>query len=229
MRAAAYLRVSTDEQALNGISLTVQEKSIRALCLAKRWHLKSVIRDEASGKNLDRPGMKRLQDIIQRRKVDVIVIYKLDRLSRALFDLLDLLKMIQKARVEFASVTESFDTTSAMGRAFLQIAGVFSELERGMIAERTTAALRERRSRLEVYGRTPYGFLRVDKRLVPHEDELQVVREMRIWRDDEASFHSIARRLNERHVPTKHGKGQWHGPMVRYILRNPIYEQVKEG
>lgn len=156
------------------------------------------------------------------------MIYKLDRLSRSLFDLLDLLRVIKNARVEVATVTESYDTTSALGRAFLQIAGVFSELERGMIAERTTAALHERRSRLEVYGRIPYGFRGVDKRLVPDEVELQIVRQIHTSHDEGASFHGIARRLNEQHVPTKNGKGQWHGPMIRYILRNPIYAQVME-
>ena len=129
-RAIGYVRVSTEEQAREGISIEAQKERITALATAKGWNLIKIIEDAGySGKNLNRPGAKALLDICRKTEVDVVIVYKLDRITRKQKDLWYLLEEIFEAnRVDFVSVTEAFDTTTAAGKAFLGMLGVFAQL-----------------------------------------------------------------------------------------------------
>jgi site-specific DNA recombinase len=159
-KAIGYIRVSTDEQAREGISLDAQAERIRALALAKGWDLQAIIEDKGfSGKNLERPGMRELIKDCKHRKADIAIVYKVDRLTRKQKDLWHLLEdVFDRNGVGLVSVTEPFDTTAAIGKAFLGMLGVFAQLERDMISERTIEALREKKRQREWVGRRPVGF-----------------------------------------------------------------------
>ncbi len=125
-RAVGYIRVSTKEQAREGISLEAQSERIKALAVAKGWVLQGMIQDRGySGKDLNRPGV---QDLIRRCEagdVDVVIVYKVDRLTRNQKHLWQFLEdVLEPQGVGFISVSEPFDTTTATGKAFLGMLGV---------------------------------------------------------------------------------------------------------
>ena len=141
MRAIGYVRVSTDKQAEDGVSLEVQEVKIRAMAVVQGAELLDLIVDGGeSAKNLVRPGMERLLTLVNERKVDTVIIAKLDRLTRSVKDLCGLLELFEKRNVALISVAESLDTGSAAGRLVITIMAAVSEWERLTIGERTKAA-----------------------------------------------------------------------------------------
>jgi site-specific DNA recombinase len=174
-RAIGYVRVSTDEQAREGISLDAQTERIRALAVAKDWDLAAIIEDRGfSGKNLERPGMGELIKSCKHKRADIVIVYKVDRMTRKQKDLWHLLEdVFDKNEVGLVSVTEPFDTTQAVGKAFLGMLGVFAQLERDMISERTVEALREKKRQREWVGRRPTGFQIDEKRL---EEDPEAIR-----------------------------------------------------
>lgn len=159
--AIGYVRVSTEEQAREGVSIGAQEERIRAMATAKGWTLGEVISDPGfSGKNLSRPGVTRLIERCQKGDISAVIVYKVDRLTRKQKDLWFLLEEVfEKNEVGFLSVTEAFDTTTAAGKAFLGMLGVFAQLERDLVSERTREGLRHKKKMGEWIGRTPAGFI----------------------------------------------------------------------
>lgn len=198
IRAIGYVRVSTEEQAREGISIEAQEERIRALATAKGWDLAEIIRDPGySGKNLSRPGMKRLIDSCRRGTANVVIVYKVDRLTRRQKDLWYLLEdVFYKNQVGFVSVTEAFDSTTAAGTAFLGMIGVFAQLERDLVSERTREALIHKKTKGEWVGRQPTGF-RMDEggRLEADPDSLKMIARAKRLRREGASYGDISRAL----------------------------------
>src|SRR5699024_2103123 len=137
MRVALYLRVSTKEQTEN-YSLPNQEEKLTAFCKAKDWDIFDIYSDGGfSGADTDRPDLQRMLNDIKQKKIDAVMVYKLDRLSRSQRDTLELIEdHFLKNDVNFISITESLDTTTPMGRAMIGIMSAFAQLEREMIAER---------------------------------------------------------------------------------------------
>ncbi|MEL7485216.1 MAG: recombinase family protein, partial [Planctomycetota bacterium] len=123
-----YARVSADQQST--------QAQVRAL---KKAGAKRIYEEEASGGRWDRPELHRLLD--QLRQGDTVVVWKLDRLSRSLKDLLSILERIDAAGAGFRSLTEAIDTTSPAGRMMMQMLGAFAEFEREMVRERTRSGL----------------------------------------------------------------------------------------
>ncbi len=177
-RAVGYVRVSTADQAESGASLDAQRAKIEAYATMHDLELVEVITDAGlSAKTLDRPGMARLLALIKGRKVDVVVIAKLDRITRSVRDLGDLVDLFKRSGVEFASVGDHIDTSTAAGRLVLNVMGSVSQWEREAIGERTKdalAALRAQGKRISRHA--PYGY-RTDGNgsWVPDEHEQQAV------------------------------------------------------
>ena len=117
MRAVGYIRVSTEEQAKEGVSLDNQRMRIEAFCTAKDWQLIKVYTDEGkSAAKLDRDGIKELLSACKSHEFDVIIVYKLDRLTRSVKDLGYLIEYFEKCDIAFSSVTDNFDTTTAIAK-----------------------------------------------------------------------------------------------------------------
>src|SRR6266850_8377991 len=137
-----YARVSTDDQ-----DTTAQVVAL------KKAGCERIFREKASGGRWDRPEFHRLLDQI--RKGDVLVVWKLDRLSRSLRDVLTIMERLGEARAGFRSLTEAIDTTTPAGRMMMQMVGSFAEFERAMLRERTQAGLASARSQGRIGGRRP--------------------------------------------------------------------------
>lgn len=146
MRAAAYIRVSTQEQAREGYSIGAQTERLKAYCAARDWALTGIYTDPGySGAKMDRPALQQMLSDIQKKKIDTVVVFKLDRLSRSQKDTLYLIEdVFLKNDVAFVSINENFDTSTAFGRAMVGILSVFAQLEREQIRERTMMGLQER-------------------------------------------------------------------------------------
>ncbi len=138
-----YIRVSKGEEQ----NFTLQRKALEEAVVER------IFKEKASGARWDRPELQRLMD--QLRPDDVVVVWKLDRLSRSLKDLLILMERIDKAGAGFRSLTESIDTTTPAGRMMMQMVGAFAEFEREMIRERTKAGLEAARASGRIGGRPP--------------------------------------------------------------------------
>lgn len=161
MTVALYCRVSTDEQATQGFSLDAQQQRLEAFCVSQGWDdFICFVDDGYSGTNMDRPGLKKLIRAANRKQINAVIVYRLDRLSRKQRDVLYLLEDVFDANnVTFRSATEPFDTSTPLGRAMLGILAVFAQLERDTIIERTKGGLRQRVSRgLWSGAKYPFGY-----------------------------------------------------------------------
>lgn len=198
LNAFGYVRVSTEEQAREGISIEAQEERIGAYAKAKGWSLVDIIKDAGySGKNLSRPGAKNMIGFCRKAEVDVVIVYKVDRLTRKQKDLWYLLEEVFEANhVGFVSVTETFDTTTAAGKAFLGMLGVFAQLERDLVSERTREALNQKKNKREWIGRLPLGFtMGAGGRLEENPGAINLITKAKRLHREGASFGSISRAL----------------------------------
>jgi site-specific DNA recombinase len=157
--------------------------------------------------------------LLEARKpdVDAIVVARLDRLGRDASEALSCLRKFAGGSVGLVSIADRIDLSTPQGRAMAQVTFVFAELERALIAQRTSDALGELRSRGQVYGPVPYGFRRDGERLIAHDGERRVVTRMRKLRARGKSYDSIAGVLNSAGVPAKRG-GCWYAMSVRSVL-----------
>jgi site-specific DNA recombinase len=208
MKALGYVRVSTDRQAEQGVSLEAQEAKIRAMATVQGARLLEVIVDGGeSAKSLNRAGLQRLIALVDGGKVDAVIVAKLDRLTRSVKDLCGLLELFEKRKVALISVAESLDTGSAAGRLVITIMGAVSQWEREAIGERTRDALRHKRANGERVGNIQFGFrLGADgKHVEPDPGEQAVLAEIRRLRQGGNSLRGIAAALNRRGLRTRRG------------------------
>jgi site-specific DNA recombinase len=221
MRAIGYVRVSTDKQADHGVSLEAQQEKVRAMATVHSAELVDVVVDAAeSAKSLDRPGMEQVLAKVRAGTIDMVIVAKLDRLTRSVKDLAVLLELFQRRNVSLVSVAEALDTGSAAGRLLLNIMVSVSQWEREAIGERTRDAMRHKKAKREFVGNAPYGFrLASDRRHVePEPDELGVLRRIRRMRESGNSLRKIADRLNRARITTRQGS-LWRHEYVARLLK----------
>jgi site-specific DNA recombinase len=220
MHAIGYIRVSTDKQAERGLSLDAQREKLRAMAVVHDTELAEIIVDAESAKNLDRPGMKRILDLVRGGGVDTVIVAKLDRLTRSVRDLADLLDLFQRKSVALVSVAEALDTGSAAGRLVLNLMTAVSQWEREAIGERTRDALQLKRTRQEFLGNAPYGSrLAADhKHIEPDRAEQSVLKRIHRLRLDGISLRAIAVELNRRRLTTRRGSC-WRMEYVARLLK----------
>ena len=230
-----YIRVSTREQEERGISIEAQEEKIRKHAKDKDLVLSKIYYDKAeSGKDLNRPSLKEIMDGINAEKISHLIVYKLDRLTRSLADLANLLVVIVKKDIALVSVVETIDTSTATGRLMVQMIGMFAEWERGQIVERTQVAIDLKRSKGEkLGGRVPYGY-RVKKKgdskiLEACEPEQAIIRGVLKARREGRGYQDIALALDEQGVKCRKAK-RWYTSMVRDIcLRAGVQREKKRA
>ncbi len=158
MKAIGYVRVSTDKQADFGVSLEAQTEKVRAMAVVQGAELIEIIVDAESAKSLNRRGMARLLSLVDAGAADTVIIAKLDRLTRSVKDLAELLERFTRRGVSLVSVADSLDTRSAAGRLVLNIMVSVSQWEREAIGERTRDAMRHKRANGERVGTVPFGY-----------------------------------------------------------------------
>jgi len=223
MKAIGYVRVSTEDQAREGVSLDNQKAKIRAYCELKEMELAGIIEDAGiSAKNLNRPGAQKVLDMARRKEVDAVIVYKLDRMFRSTVDALETTKLFAKWGVSFHSIHETLDTQSAMGKFFFTLTAALAEMERGIIAERTKAALKHKRTMNEKTGGgdVPFGFdLSPTGFLVPNLAEQRAIRLISDLRQKGYPLRAICEELEAKGYLTKTGRGKWNPKSVSMILR----------
>ncbi|QOS97592.1 recombinase family protein [Brevibacterium sp. JNUCC-42] len=223
MRVGTYRRVSTEMQREDGISLQTQDERLGAFIQSQGWALVEDYSDEGySAKNMERPALKRLIEDIKQQKIDVVLVYRLDRFVRSVSDLHHLLQVMDKHDVKFKSCTEVFDTTSATGRMFITIIATLAQWERETIAERVFDNMLHRSEQGKRNGApAPYGYVLQDGILTQDENEAVWVRYI-FEKYKTNGSQNIAKYLNKRGIRTKKGE-VWNDFTIRYILKNPIY------
>lgn len=224
MRAALYIRVSTDEQAREGFSIDAQKRKLLAYAESQDWEVVSVLIDDGySAKDLNRPAMQELLVKVQNEEIDVVLVFKLDRLTRSVRDLYALLDEFSRHDVGFRSAQEQFDTTTTMGRAMLGILGIFAQWERETIAERVRFGMEQKvREGKWPGGRLPFGY---DSKgnLIPEEAEIiRLVREL--YMKENLSYLKIAERLN--YEGNLRRGYEWTRNTVALTLENPFYAGI---
>lgn len=208
-KAVGYVRVSTADQAKEGCSLEMQKQKIQEYAALKNLDLVEIKCDEGiSAKNIvGRPAFQSALKMVMSGDVDALVVWKLDRAFRSTKDALTVSERINKKKKVLHSITESLDTSTALGEFFFTILASLAQLERGLIGERTKAALDSKRSRGEKLGGTvPYGFYVRDGLLVDNWEEQEVVGLMRDYRAEGLSIRKIVSRLSEDGHRGRNGK-----------------------
>lgn len=210
-RTIAYIRVSTDKQAEHGVSLEAQRAKLDAYAALFDLHVIAVEVDAGtSAKTLDRPGLQAALSALRAGKADAILVVKLDRLTRSVRDLGDLVeRYFATGKWALLSVGEQIDTRSAAGRLVLNLLASVAQWEREATGERTSAALRHKAAIGEyIGGDVPYGFqLAADGvRLEPHPGESAVLAAARHLRDAGLSLRAVAAELDRRGLRSRAGK-----------------------
>lgn len=218
----AYVRVSTEDQANEGVSLAAQEERVRAYAVATDRPLAEVIVDAGvSAKTLNRPGLQRLLAMVRRGEVASVTIVKLDRITRSVRDLADLVETFAKHGCALVSVSESLDTGTAAGRLLLNLLGSVAQWEREAVGERTGFALAHKRRQGQVYGTVPFGFVREGDLLVVDEAEQAILGLIRDLREQGLSYARIASTLCEQGYRTRCG-GRWFAASVHSVLTSAM-------
>ncbi len=221
MKAIGYVRVSTEKQADFGVSLEAQTEKVRAMAVVQGAELAEVIVDAGeSAKSLNRPGMALLLSLVDAGAVDTVIIAKLDRLTRSVADLAELLKRFERRGVCLVSVADSLDTRTAAGRLVLNIMTSVSQWEREAIGERTRDAMRHKRANGERVGTVPFGYRAAADGLHLEADPAEQGILCRI-RELKAAGHTtrrIADELNRQGFTTRRGT-DWRFQYVAGALR----------
>jgi site-specific DNA recombinase len=219
MEAVGYARVSTEEQARNGISLEAQRSRIEAWSTANETVLIGFYEDAgiSGSRTENREGLVSALSLACERKA-ILVVYSLSRLSRSTRDTITLAERLEKAGADLVSLSERIDTTSAAGKMVFRLLAVLNEFERDQISERTANALQHKKQQHRAYSPTPYGFDRVGDMLVVNEKETEVLSRIQALRAEGWSLERIAAELNREGIPAKQG-GQWCLSAVRSVLR----------
>lgn len=222
-----YIRVSTEEQAKSGFSIRAQQEKLISYANVREWEVYDVYIDEGiSGKNLERKEIKRLLQAIKEKKVNNVLVFKIDRLTRSTKDLIDLIDLFREYNCEFNSLNESIDTSTPTGRMFIKIIGLFAEFERETIVERIKVGL-ERKVK-EGYSlcssTTSYGYDRNkgDKIQKINQKESIIVKKIYKMYLENKSIKEIKEYLYKLKIKTKKDK-EWTNKMILNILTNPNY------
>jgi len=227
MRTAIYLRVSTEEQSLNGYGLDSQREKCNAYAVVKGWKVVKEYVDDISGTTHpdNREGLSALLSSVCDGDIGAVIVAKLDRLGRSTSIVLDIVDRLDKCNAEIASCDESLDTSTPTGRFVLRMFASLAELDRENIVARTTDG-RNARGRVdgEKGGRVPMGYERilVDGKAqgVGIDNEgADLVRDIFAMRADKMTLAQIASTLNENGKRTARN-GNWHASSVRQILIN---------
>lgn len=233
MKAAGYIRVSTEEQATHGHGLDSQRKAIKAFAESQGYELVAVLADpgiSGATRPAERPGFGQVLELAASGGFAVLLVWKFDRLARQIVFAVTAVNELAEAHgVVVRSVTEPIDTATPMGRTIFAVLAGMAEQERQAITERTHAGRREKAGKGGIAsGYAPFGYRRdKDGALVVDEAEAAVVRRMYALRADGRLLHEIAATLNAEGGRTRRG-GPWRTSSVAYILDNPKYRGAVE-
>ena len=223
MKVALYARVSTEQQ-IDNYSIPLQKERMKAFCVSKGWtDITEYVDGGYSGSNLNRPALQQLQKDIEHQKINAVIVYRLDRLSRSQRDTLFLIEeMFLPNNVEFISISETIDTSTPFGRAMIGVMSVFAQLERETITERLRSGrfkmVRDEGLWAGGSDASPYGYTRLKRgKLVVNEAERQHI--VRIFEEYVTlkSYIKVQKKLE------KEGFKPLEDYRITKLLRNRLY------
>ena len=220
--AGLYPRVSTEDQSRFGHSLDEQEEKLKQLCNFKDYEIYKVYREEGvSAKNMERPRFKEMIQDMKDGKINKIVVYKLDRLTRSIKDLESICTMLEEYDCSLESVAEEINTDTANGKFFIRMLTILAQLEIERTSERTKFGLVGAAKKGHLCGRPPIGYRKVDKDKGIFIDEVQadVVRRIFKLYLDGLAVNSICKLFNDEEVLNR----KWPTTTVDKILSNQLY------
>lgn len=223
-RAVGYVRVSTDMQAMEGLSLEAQQSAIEGYCAIHGIKLVRICKDVISGGRDQRPGLQDAIDTLQ-RSADILIVLKFDRLSRSIKHFCELYERYFKDGTnELVAIREAIRLDSSLGRALVSILLVFAQMEREATGERTREAIRHIRGSGYHFGKVPYGKKTIPaadnprmKLLVDDEEEQSVIAQIKAWAALGTGISEMANRLNAAGTPPPQGD-RWTKSLI-YNLR----------
>ncbi len=177
MKAALYIRVSTDKQASEGTSLEVQEEKLRKFCGFQGWEVFQLYADKGiSGKDTERPQFQELIKAANAKQFDVVVVTKLDRFGRSLRDLINSIHELNAIGIQFTSVNDNINTTTPNGKLLFHVLGAFAEFEREIIKERMMSGIARARQQGQQIGRVPMGYKVVNGEVELNNEKVELVK-----------------------------------------------------
>jgi len=223
-RAVGYIRVSTDMQATEGLSLDAQQSAIESYCAIHGIKLVRICRDVISGGKDQRPGLQDALDTLL-RSADILIVLKFDRLSRSIKHFCELYERYFKDGTrELVAIREAIRLDSSLGRALVSILLVFAQMEREATGERTREAIRHIRGSGYHFGRVPYGKMTVPapdnprmRVLIEDEEEQAVLSQLKTWAAEGIKITEMATRLNATNHRPPQGE-RWTNKLI-YNLR----------
>ncbi len=220
-KTVAYIRVSTEDQATDGVSLAAQRAKIEAWCVVNDSELLEVHSDAgiSGGRADNRPGLQAAIETACKQKA-VLVVYSLSRLARSTKDTILIGEKLDKAGADLVSLSEKIDTTSAAGKMVFRMLAVMAEFEKDQISERTKFAMAHKKSKSERVGTIPYGYdLAIDGvALIKNTNEQSAIELVNELNSRGMSLREIADELTARGYLTKKGKDRWNHMTVKNIL-----------
>ena len=224
LRAAIYTRVSTEDQAKEGFSLDAQLDKLKSYCKARDWDIGGEYVDDGySGRYIRRrPAYKTMMQEMD--KWDTILVIKMDRIHRNSKNFMLMMEDLKKHNKEFVSMTESLDTSTAMGRFVMDIIQRIAQLESEQIGERVYAGMEQKaKTNSGMLGfNIPLGYDYINGKLVKNQNEANVIKDIYSWYSEGKSMGKIVKMLNSTKIPTKKG-GLWAKKTISKILKNPVY------
>jgi site-specific DNA recombinase len=226
VRVATYTRISTDETN-QPYSLGAQHDRLAAFVASQPdWQITARFTDQASGKSFERPALSELRAAVAAGSFDVLLVYRVDRLSRNLGQLVGLIDELASHGVGFRSATEPFDTANPAGRMLVQLLGSFAEFERASLLDRIGAGMERKAARGEWCGGTPpYGYRKPRGMTVVQPDSVTapvVASLFRRYVETRAGARELAAWLDGQGLPTRTGR-RWSTTSVLAVLRNRAF------
>lgn len=226
-RYVIYQRVSSEEQAKDGYSISAMRDKAEFFIKSQNGELAKIYTDAGCSGRLPpekRPALNELLQDIKNKTVDfdTVLVWKIDRLSRNLRDTLNLAHIFQRANKSLESVTEKLDTSTASGQMFFSLIASFAEFESAQIGERTWNAMSSKVGEIPLGGKPPLGYKSINNKLQidqTHAKTIEIIfRKFLTWK----KYSSVAQYLNKQGVSTSYNK-KWNHTKIRRILINPVY------
>lgn len=229
MRAAIYVRVSTEEQAAEGYSIGAQKEMLQDYCIVEGWEVAGVYEDDGySGRSVKRPAYQRMMSEMD--SWDVLLVIKMDRIHRNSRNFMNMMEVLSKHGKMFVSQSEALDTTNALGRFVVDMIQRLAQLESEQIGERTYMGMREKAETLDkaeegkrTMGFTPpFGYRLENGGLEEEPDELPIVSRMFSEYLGGSTMDEISWSLGREGILTRRGN-PWNKRNMSTVLHNPVY------
>ena len=223
---AIYTRVSTDIQAEKEFSsCESQEQKIRSFVNSQNnWQVFKIYSDAGyTGANTNRPALQELLSDLKKEKIDIVLVYKIDRLTRSPKDFYQLIEFFEQSKIDFISITERFDTSTPAGRLLRNIMLTFAQFERELTSERTKDKMLERAKKgMWNGGVPPFGYKRENKKLVLCPKEAEIIKSIFEKYIETKSLAKVYQFLKNQNIRNRQGN-PFYKTVLSYLLRNPVF------